>query len=184
MLPTLQSDGGARILPGLTSKTRGEVPPAADTFVSLFPAIYLSEMTHCPSFLPSPPTPPAPPSILPGLIKVKSLPSSKEAHLHPAGKQPVTARSKGLLIQSGGSSVRPYHHRHGHLWEPHHRASPSCWLRLVGTESQKEVCITTSRRGSRLIGRDSQRTGKGLNNSSRATTAALGTAHKHTGNAT
>lgn len=129
---------------------------------------------------------PAPPSKLPGLIKVKFLPWSKEAHLHPGGKQPVMVPSKGLLIQSGCSSVRPYHHRHGHLWEPHHRASWSCWLRLVETESQKEACITTFHCGPHLIRSDSQRTGRGLNNTSHVMTAALGMAQIqiHTGNAT
>lgn len=64
-----------------------------------------------------------PPSLLPGPIKVKFLPSSQGAHLHPAGKQPVRACSKDLLIQSHCSSVRPYRHGHRHLWEPHLRAS-------------------------------------------------------------
>lgn len=105
-------------------------------------------------------SPSVPPSILPGPIKVKFLPSSQGAHLHPAGKHPVRACSKGLLIQSDCSSARPYRHGHRHLWEPHHRASWGCWLWLVETESQREVCITTLQRGLDLARSDSPRTAK------------------------
>lgn len=82
------------------------------------------------------------------------------AHLHPPGKQPVRACSKSPLIQSDCPTVRPYRHRHQHLQKQHHRASRSCWLRLVETESQGEVGITRLQHGSKLVGSDSWRAGK------------------------
>lgn len=76
------------------------------------------------------------------------------------GKQPVRPCSKSLLIQSDCSTVRPYRHRHRPLQEPHQRASQSCWLWLVETESQREVRITRLQHGSKLARSDSQRAGE------------------------